>query len=73
MKVKLNKRFQVCNGKAGEVSYDLTTINKDLGNFSDDTELIFEFIAILEEQAKKNPLIDLDLYKRSRLPMQVQV
>ena len=48
-------------------------MNKNFGNFSDDTELIFEFIAILEEVAKKNPDIDLDLYKRTKLPMQIQL
>ena len=48
-------------------------MTKDFGNFSDDTELIFEFIAIFEEEAKKNPLIDLGLYKRTKLPMQLQL
>lgn len=47
--VKLNKRFQIVDGEPGKVSYDLTTMQTDFGNFSAETELIFSFIAILKE------------------------
>ncbi len=49
--IKLNKIFKICNGQPDEVSKDQCTLTQDFGNFTEDTELNFEFDTIPKTDA----------------------
>ena len=72
--VKLNKIFRICNHPFDvKVSKDGSTMTQDYGNFSADTELMFEFETIHKEDAEKISTVDINLYKRPKVPIQVQL
>ena len=50
--VKVNRIFKICNHPFDvKVSKDGSTMTQDYGNFSADTELMFEFETIHKEDA----------------------
>ena len=72
--VKLNKIFTIKNEPfEARLSDDKSTMYQDFGNFSADTELIFEFQTVHKEDAKNVSSINIDLYKKAKVPMQVQL
>ena len=71
--VRLNKRFILKNVDKSLLSEKNTVLKQDLGNFSTDTELAFEFQTLTLEQASDQFHISLDIFRSQRLPMQVEL
>lgn len=73
MVIKVNKIFEIVSHVPNELSADKTTLTQQFGNFSEQTELTFEFKVLSKEEAALKPGVDMELFNQTQLPMQVQL